>query len=192
MSSWLPKSNEPPPCFGKSWERNDPACAGGTDPAFVDDNGGHIRDRCGYFDTCGARVQAGRMEQARPLIPVASLTRPWQRPVGQPGPVVPYSPPPQQTTQQFAMQQLIQQFTALAAKSGTPVAPMSPTMGLSQMMPVNYSIPQYLTVREDRKPGETVFGMLGREIFRSVGKSIGHTLGNFFDSTPLYWRDPPK
>jgi hypothetical protein len=34
--------------------------------------------------------------------------------------------------------------------------------------------------------------MLGRELFRSVGKSLGHTLGNFFDTTPLFWREPPE
>jgi hypothetical protein len=192
QSAWLPnvqRTKEPPPCFGKSWERNDPACAGGTDPAFEDENGGHVRERCGYFDTCGARVQAGRMEAAKNLIPATSLARPWIRPPGNPQPS---SPAPMQTTQNFAMQQLLQQLQAAMVKQGGAPPQIPSSFGYQQMMPVNFSIPQYLTVREDRKPGESIFGMLGRELFRSVGKSLGHTLGNFFDTTPLFWREPPE
>jgi hypothetical protein len=102
------------------------------------------------------------------------------------------------------MQHLMQQFQAAAARAGLNLTPQQlqqlqqgtptqtgPMMGLQQMMPVNYSIPQYLTVREERRPGEGIFSMLGRELFRSVGKSLGHTLGNFFDTTPLFWKEPP-
>jgi hypothetical protein len=92
------------------------------------------------------------------------------------------------------MQNLLQQLQAVMAKQGGGAAqiPMGPVPGFQQMMPVNFHIPQYLTVREDRRPGESIFQMLGREIFRSMGKSVGHTLGNFFDTTPLFGREPPE
>lgn len=180
---WSPATRtEVPLCFGKSWERNDPICAGGVDPAFSDANGGHVRERCGSFESCGARFQASKMEQSRALIPAPSLVRPWTRPAGNPQPI----PPVSATPQQFSG--LIQQIQQIVARGATPQGPAP----VANMMPVNFHIPQYLTVREERQPGESVFRMLGRELFRSMGKSIGHTLGNFFDTTPLIWKDPPK
>jgi hypothetical protein len=61
-----------------------------------------------------------------------------------------------------------------------------PSAGFQQMMPVNYEMPQYLTKREYRRPDESVFKVLGREVFRSVLKSAGHTFANFWDSTPIF------
>lgn len=51
------------------------------------------------------------------------------------------------------------------------------------MMPVNYMMPAYLTMPEPVHPDEGIGGPLVRTLFRSVGKSLGHSLAHFFDST---------
>jgi hypothetical protein len=51
----------------------------------------------------------------------------------------------------------------------------------TQMQPVNYYMPQYLTVREPMVPGQSMAKRLLIESFRSVGKSLGHTISHFFD-----------
>jgi hypothetical protein len=53
-----------------------------------------------------------------------------------------------------------------------------------QMMPVNYQMPSYLSVPETIRPGEGMFAPLMRSLFRSAGKSVGHSLAHFFDWTP--------
>jgi hypothetical protein len=123
------------------------------------------------------------MEASRALIPAASVVRPWSRPLGNPQPTTPA--PVQTTTQNFALQNLLHQMQAAMGKPGGPQIPQGPLPGYQQMMPVNFHVPQYLTVREDRRPGESIFTMLGREVLRSIGKSIGHTLGNFFDTVKM-------
>jgi len=215
--SWLGTSaaKGPPTCFGKSWEQQAPECAGGADPAFkvekTDPRTGdkfisHVREPCGYFSECGSRIQASRMEQARQqLIPATSLVQAWQ---GRPQP--PAAQPTQQNTQpgiqQFTLQSLQQQFEKMqkdymqqqmvAMQRGQPppnmMMPMQmhgPAPGFQQMMPVNFEIPQYLTVREKRGKDEGVLKMLGREVARSMLKSAGHTFANFFDSTAFYKED---
>jgi hypothetical protein len=144
------------------------------------------------------------MEQAQQqIIPTTSLTRAWtQRPV----PQQTVTPQPtggtQQGIQQFTMQHLHQQFEKMqrdymqqqmaAMQRGQmppnmmlPMQMQGPMPGYQQMMPVNFEIPQYLTVREKRRENEGVFRMLGREVARSMLKSMGHTFANFFDSTPF-------
>lgn len=61
------------------------------------------------------------------------------------------------------------------------------------MMPVNYGLPQYLTVREP-VTGGALMKRLGVEVIRSMGKSFGHTIAHFFDVEIFTRRDdgPPK
>ena len=120
---------------------------------------------------------------------------------------------PQQAVQQFGLQQLQQQFVQMQQQfmvqqmemmkrgqipQGMMMPPQmmpgmmpGPQMGFQQMMPVNFEIPQYLTRREHRRPDESLFRMLGREVARSMLKSAGHTFANFWDSTPFIL-EPPK
>jgi hypothetical protein len=209
--TWLtskPKSDGPPPCFGKSWEKDAVECIGGLDPTWKNEQtGSHVREPCGYFSACGSRVQAAKMEEASRLVPATSLARAWQ---ARPGQV--QSPQPMggtsQGIQQFTMQNLQQQFEKMQkdwiaqqqqqmARGQMPMMPMMPQMmgmpqaGFQQMMPVNFEIPQYLTHREYRRPDEGLWRVLGREVGRSMLKSAGHTFANFFDSTPFYG-PPPK
>jgi len=179
-----PDASKLPECYGKMWDPREVACSGGPNPAFKDPNtGSHIQGQCVFYSSCGARVQATRQQ----LIPTTALARTTPtpatqvaKPYGSGGPstaVVPQQQIPQQFSGQL-MQQLVA-FQQQQLKNG------QLPLGYQQMMPVNYSVPSYLTVREERMENESVFSMLGRELFRSVGKSFGHTLAAFFDTTPL-------
>ena len=214
--SWLGVNvtKGPPVCFGKSWEQHAPECAGGADPTHreekIDAKTGdkyisHVREPCGYFNECGSRIQASRMQEAQQqqIIPTTSLTRAWaQRPAPQQVAVPQPMGGTQQGIQQFTMQNLQQQFEKMqrdymqqqmsSMQRGQmppnmmmPMQMQGPMPGYQQMMPVNFEIPQYLTVREKRRENEGVFRMLGREVARSMLKSAGHTFANFFDSTPF-------
>jgi len=180
----IEQREELPKCFGKAWDDRAAACAGGLDPTYKDpETGSHIRERCIFFTTCGARVQAGRMQQ---LIPQNQLVRPPALP-----PVQTLAAPNQaaqlaQLMKQLeAMQQIIhQQNLQLANRHGmstNPLQPMLPT----QMMAVEYRMPGYLSVPEPRTKTASVWTVLSREIARSMFKSAGHTLANFWDTTPL-------
>ena len=199
-----------PPCFGKLWDPHDVECTGGPDAAFKDANGNHVRERCVFFEQCGAIRQADTRVTAPPTPPpYLTQLHPNAPPPGRTtypqtfGGQVPRTTPTalaamanpyqqQQQQQQQLIQQLLQQVAALKQNTQNTMMGMPPqhpqqmVPGYQQMMPVNFAIPQYLTVREERTPDGTVWGMLGREIARSMGKSFGHTLSNFFDSTPWF------
>jgi hypothetical protein len=165
-----------PNCFGQQFDRNAPECVGGHDPAFRDEEGGHVRPACEMVSSCSVRTTAQR--QNPQLIPAANIVRPpttfnqpqarpmYQPPLAGASVVQPYRPqaayaPPY--AQQAQLQQQMQH------------------VGLQQMIPVNYGMPQYLTVREPVN-GQKLFTRLGVEVLRSMGKSFGHTLSNFFDT----------
>lgn len=46
-------------------------------------------------------------------------------------------------------------------------------------------IQQVLSVAEPMEPNDTPWTFLGRALIRGMGKSIGMTIANFFDQTPL-------
>lgn len=52
-----------------------------------------------------------------------------------------------------------------------------------KMMAMNYGMPAYLSVLESRNDG--FWGPLGREIFRGMGKALGHSIAHFFDNVAL-------
>lgn len=47
----------------------------------------------------------------------------------------------------------------------------------------NYEMPGYLSVPEPRDGG--FWPTLGREVFRGMGKALGHSIASFFDHVPL-------
>jgi len=57
-------------------------------------------------------------------------------------------------------------------------------MGYQQMMPVNYNMPAYLTTPEPMHEGG-FWKMFATTVFRSVGKSVGHSVSYMFDAVPL-------
>lgn len=164
------QASEVPKCFGSLFDANEKACTGGFDPAYVGENGTHIRERCNYSQACSARVQASQRQQ---IIPTSNLLRaqqptqfsvPSAPSTGYPRPSLPTAPPPRQY--------------------GAPQQQQQPYVGVQQMVPVNFGIPQYLTAREPVTSGN-FSKRLGLELVRSVGKSLGHTLANFFDTEIL-------
>lgn len=163
-----------PNCFGQQFDRTAPECVGGHDPAFRDDEGGRVRPACEMVSSCSVRTTAQR--QNPQLIPAAHIARPptafnqpQPRPMYQP-PVVAGAPVMQPYRPQGAFVPPYAQHVQQAQHAG-----------LQQMIQVNYAIPQYLTVREPVN-GQRLFTRLGVEIVRSMGKSFGHTLSNFFDT----------
>lgn len=178
MTETLPK------CYGLSWDDTQPKCAGGRDATYTDDHGSHIRERCDFFGSCGARVQASRQ-----LIQPQQLVRTPAPAI--PPPFVP-SPSLAQTQQiQVLMQQMEQmrqtiqqQNTQLHSQQPRYTSGYTPQPVQSQMMATEFSMPRYLTVPEPR--GVTsIWSLLGREIVRSIMKSAGHTMANFWDTTPI-------
>src|ERR1022692_3510384 len=68
--------SEKPTCIGKLWDPNTSECSGGRDPSYVHPkNGSHVREKCDFFNECGARVQAHQ------YIPTQNLIRTQQPPV---------------------------------------------------------------------------------------------------------------
>lgn len=70
----------------------------------------------------------------------------------------------------------------------TAFVPPNAVYGQAPMMPVNFMMPGYLSVPEVRRPGDSLLGLLGREVARSLFKAGGHTVANFFDFTT--WGPP--
>jgi hypothetical protein len=50
---------------------------------------------------------------------------------------------------------------------------------------LNYMMPGYLTLPEEREPGESLVSVLLREALRAVFKALGHSISHFFDSRRL-------
>jgi hypothetical protein len=181
----------PPKCFGKNdddgkplWDPKVPACAGGLDPLWADpDTGSHVRQRCDFFNPCGARAQAARQHQ---LIPQNQLIR--QATPMQQVPAANQATQLGQLMRQVSeLQQVVQNQNAQlqAARQGLPMmGALQPVQPL-QMMAVEYRMPSYLTVPEPRTRSSSVWTLLGREVARSMLKSAGHTMANFWDTTPF-------
>lgn len=174
--------NKPPDCFGLSFGATDPLCIGGYDPIYTDSAGGHTRRACNFASACASRTQAGG-NQAAPqnFVPVGQLVRPHTTvtpPTATRPPYPSYGhPAPRPSTYgQLPQQQ----------------PPMQHLPGMANVPIGHYSMPQYLTVREAPDSGHVV-RRLSFELLRSMGKSFGHTLANFFDfemfGTP---RRPPN
>lgn len=179
----LQSRNETPECFGSLWDPANVECRGGVDHNYTNkQTGSHLREKCFFFQSCGAKVHAIRSAQ----VPV---------------------PPAQQLMAQLAAPQSAFQQMVSAAAARQQVPPMSQQMQQVQVLPqaqqqmmmvpqqgtyypaptyqLSYGIPQYLSVPEPRMPGESVWNVLFREILRGLLKSTGHTASSFFDRTPL-------
>jgi len=86
----------------------------------------------------------------------------------------------QQLMNQVAqLQQVVQQQNAQLQRQHNGY----PTSQFNGLMTVDYRMPSYLSVPEPK--GDSVWSMLGRAVMRSAFKSVGHTLANFWDTTPL-------
>lgn len=168
-----------PECFGSHlWDPRSTECTGGADITYTHPvTGSHVRPKCDFFTSCGAKVQALRSSAQRAMVPAPPTMPQPYRPAAS-GAVARMQTPP--------MSQQMQ-----------PIQPQ-PMMGPVQMAgpwypaatyQFNHGIPGYLSVPEPRLPGESVWTVLLREILRGIIKSAGHTVSYFVDQTPM--RNPP-
>ena len=161
------QTEDRPHCFGKMYDSGAVECMGGHDPAYSDpETGSRIRKRCGFVSPCSIRMQADR-NAARPgFVPAQNIVRP----PGYPPPTrPPWAPPivhPQQQQWQGDQHQHNQH-------------------------PANYYTPTYLTVRQPMVEGQSMGKRLAIEAFRSVLKSLGHSISHFFDNE-IFGATPPK
>ncbi len=180
-------ANEAPECFGEQWDQNAVECAGGRDPGYRGRDGSHIRERCSFFTSCGARFQAAKQEIAKPLIPASSLYRPRIEPT--PTPSYTYGASSNQS-EIYQLRAQLEQANKLIQQQQTSYSQgrMNGAYGTGQhplqMMAVEMSIPKYLTVPEpiNELP---IWVSLGRMILRAILKAVGHTVANFADHTPI-------
>lgn len=187
----LTARTDTPSCYGKDWDKNVPECAGGPDPNYTHpQTQQHIREQCNFFQSCGVRVQAARSAQ---VIPPQNLVRP---PIVPPPP----APAPGQTFRDYvqATSAAHLEATRQQALAGArpPIVPSQPTWQQQQQHPtmyqghaqypapmyqLNYQMPGYLTVSEERLPGESLWVVVALEIVRSLIKAFGHSLAHAVD-----------
>ncbi len=186
-----------PQCYGKEWEANAPECAGGLDPAFTDPkNGSHIRQKCPFYDSCGARTRIAANGQTT-VVPIQQQQQVFR-------PTAPLLPPPslfQPKPTSPGLQSVAQAVQAASMASHQvrpPIMPVVPTVHHSvvgqtypQYMALDFRMPSYLTVPEPVMPGDTVWSVLGRELIRAGLKAFGHALASFVDRTILRRNPPP-
>lgn len=193
-----PNREDVPTCFGSShWDPRAVECAGGADPKYTHPkNQSHVRDACDFFQQCGIRSQAARM--GAQLIPAQQLRRP---------PMFPVPPPPAPIVQQQAptfreYMQHQQRPTQMAVPQyyppqqqypyqQPPQVHMAPGQFPASVYQLNYQVPGYLSVPEQRTWGGSVWGLLGREALRAILKALGHTVAGYFDSQPFRLPPPP-
>ena len=189
-----------PNCFAKMWDQNDPECAGGADADFTHPRTGlHVREQCTFFQACGTRTQALRTQN---FVPLSQVVRP------SPNPAVAVAGPPQ-TFADFLKQQQAAHVETQRLQAMTSQRPPTQTVMQQQlqnaafisphaaqhpapMYQLNYMMPGYLSVPELRMPGESVWSVLLREIFRSMFKAFGHAVSHFFDVRHLKEHEAQK
>ena len=187
-----------PVCLGRvhdpatnvdGWNPADVECTGGVDPVRINEkNGTHVFDKCVYYQTCGAMVQAKKQEQQRKAIAPQHFVV-QQQPQQVPQYAAMTAPNPALQQQQLLQYQAQQQQQAAVLQMQqmqrmmTPQPQMMP-MGYQQMMPVNYQMPSYLSAPEPVQPGG-FWRMFGATVFRSMGKSVGHSVSYMFDAVPF-------
>lgn len=163
-----------PECFGKLWNEKAVECGGGYDPGYVGPSGGKVRPKCEVYDACKTRVLLTKANERPSLIPPQSLIRPPFQ-----GVAVPY--------QQHG---LVPGRPAAPSMTGQPQQPQAgwyPQVQMKpiEMIPASYHMPAYLSEPEVRLEEESYWAPFGREIFRGVGKAIGHSVAHFFDHVPF-------
>ena len=184
-------TGQPPNCFGKSWSASAVECKGGADPTYSNPkNDSHVRDKCVWYSQCAARTCASKSPPAPQAMQPRSL------------PMAPYSQQVRPNPSQMAPQQQQQQY--LARHQHHPmVHPEYYHPGMASpedvyngphQVPMPYQapgaqMPSYLAVPEPMTGNVPWYKRLGREIFRSMVKSSGHTVASFVDHNPI---QPPR
>lgn len=195
-----PHADVLPACFGQGWDPREPECAGGPDPNYQARDGGHIRPQCGVFARCGARTTL--LKQTAQVVPASSLVRPH---VGAPPPATPPQAPPRTFPEYMARQNAEWVEKQRLSAMGAPRPAVAPTSSISPTFQhpypstvhspatryeLNYTMPGYLTVPEERGQGESLWSVFFREIVRAMFKAVFHAGSHFMDTRRL--KDPPS
>ncbi len=182
------RQDPPPDCFARFWDPKSPECAGGADPLFTHPRTGtHVRERCHFFQACGAKLHASQAAQQvqQRVVPLSSYSFPAvvqaTKPMVSGGASRSQVPPMSQPMGPQAMQ---------------PQQVMQPMMTHGQWHPAptyqfHHGIPNYLSMPEPHLMGESIWRVLLRELVRGVIKSFGHTLSYFVDTVPIRKQPPP-
>jgi len=142
------------------------------------------------------------MQAARQAANAQPFIRPPIAPPPPPRPPQPQAPPPQSWQDNIRAQQAAyidaQRQSAMSApRPPIPAQPQAPHPYYAAQHPqaqpqypatnyqLNYQMPGYLSVPEERQPGEGIMPVLGREVFRSMFKAVGHSVSHFFDVRPM-------
>ncbi len=189
---------QPPDCFGGPlWDPKVTECAGGVDLMYTNKvTGSHIREKCQFFDSCGAKVSAMRAPNGAIQLPQRTLPPP---PSMQPvvSSAASRTQVPQMSQPMFRPQQAAPQPWAPPQQQAQYAQPQyHPQMMQGPWHPAptyqfNHGIPNYLTTPEPIAPGESIWSALFRELFRGIVKSAGHTMSYFVDTNPMR-RLPPN
>lgn len=174
-------TEQPPQCFGKSHNATDKLCVGGVDHTFTNSKGEHVRPACAFQASCSIRTVATKHNN---MVPSSSLVRPplLQTPATAPYPTQSPAQPPIQQTRPWQPQSHPSAYWSNQSNH------WSQNHGHQNMMPLYSPVPQYLSVREPMNEGR--MKRLFVEVGRSIGKSLGHTIANFFDMESF--TDDPK
>jgi hypothetical protein len=186
----LQNPQQPPPCFGKSWDGKAPECKGGRDEGYINPrNKTNVRDQCRWYTSCASRTAAtniGPQHQTPPLIPVNRLAQPLPVPVPvQQGPGQPVqiraAPQPTYAPQYYHPQQP----APVPQQSGYLVHPHQAYYGPSYVpMPVpqpGLQVHGYLSVPEPVDDRIHWIKRLFHELLRAMLKSAFHQGAHWFD-----------
>ncbi len=102
------RTDDVPECFGSNlYDPRSSECSGGADITYTDKKtGSHVRPKCDFFMSCGAKVQALRSAAQRAMVPAAqqqNLPQPY-RPVASGAIARMQTPPMSQQMQPVAPQ----------------------------------------------------------------------------------------
>lgn len=203
--------NAQPDCYGsKQWDPNHVECKGGLDQGYENPiDGSKRRDPCRWLMPCGqiAMAERNRPQSTPQLLPAQSLVRPIAPPPpAPPPPRLPapptYTPPrppfpvPQQAvpTPSYQPQATYPQPAPAAPVYQQPMQHMLVPPHVAQYGPAyvyppyqmqGSQMPQYLTMPEPVQEDVHWAMRLGRELFRSVVKALGHSLAAHVDSNSI-------
>lgn len=189
-----------PQCWGKAWKQSESACNGGPDPTFFNVRTKTAeRDPCKWVAGCANVVrgeqqlisEANLLKQQQPSVQNQAFSSILQafspnvggvqrlQPPAQSTPIATVAPPP--TNNELLLQQLALERQRNAEMSAALQRGATMPAG-SQMFPVNYRLPAYLTA-EEKKGSYAQRATV--EAVRAAGKGFFHQMAAFLDSNSL-------
>ena len=189
-------------CYGQSWERDHPECAGGYDVMHTNPvTGTHLRERCSLYDECSRIYRTNDAQRKlqnvalQQVVPVNNLLRQHQ--------IQPYiQPQPMQLNrvqQHYSVPQSIPFRNYATPPQPTPTAPvLAPPAQYypSAYSPVQMLLPHeaapFLTSAEERLEGVSIWKKVALESLRAGLKGMLQQGAHIVDHTPYYHQEAEK